>query len=74
MEHQGEANRTTGLLVLAAYIGSVFAANWFMAHIGEQTVAGGPHTIPVGFGFQALSGVLWAGLAYRRRTVPRSTP
>jgi queuosine precursor transporter len=62
-----QAHRITGLVVLAAYIGTIFAANWFVAHVGEQTVPGGPHTIPVGFGFQAPSGVLWAGLAFTLR-------
>jgi queuosine precursor transporter len=56
-----------GLAVLAAYIGTIFAANWFIAHVGSQTAPGGPHTIPVGFGYRAPSGVLWVGLAFTLR-------
>lgn len=66
MEHFGRA-RALGLAVLVAYIGTIFAANWFVAHVGEQTAPGGPHTIPVGLGFDAPSGVLFAGLAFTLR-------
>jgi uncharacterized PurR-regulated membrane protein YhhQ (DUF165 family) len=56
-----------GLVILVGYIGTIFAANWFVANVGEQTVPGGPHTIPVGFGFRAPSGVLLVGLAFTLR-------
>jgi queuosine precursor transporter len=64
---RARGHRTTGLVVLAAYIMTIFAANWFIAHVGEQSTPGGPHTIPVGFGFDAPSGVLFAGLAFTLR-------
>jgi uncharacterized PurR-regulated membrane protein YhhQ (DUF165 family) len=58
-----------GGLAVAAYIGTIFAANWFIAHVGSQKFPGGPHTIPVGFGLDAPSGVLWVGVALTLRDV-----
>ena len=53
-----------GLLALAAYIGTIFAANWFIGHVGTSCApVGGPCTIPVGPGLVAPSGVLWVGAA-----------
>ncbi len=54
---------------VAAYIGSIFAANWFIGHVGEQAAPGAPHTVPVGFGYDAPSGVLWIGVALTLRDV-----
>src|SRR4051794_28738632 len=48
---------------VAAYIGSIFMANWFIQNVGTQYQPGGPHVIPVGFGLEAPSGVLWVGVA-----------
>jgi len=62
-----------GLPALVLYVGTVVAANWFVQHIGSQTFPGGPHTIPVGFGYRAPSGVLWVGLAFTVRDVVQST-
>lgn len=59
--------RQLGLVALAAYIGTVFGANYFITHVGTQPFPGGPHTVPVGFGFDAPSGVLWVGLAFTLR-------
>lgn len=53
----------------AAYIGTIFAANWFIGHVGNQYTPNGPHVIPVGFGLEAPSGVLWVGLALVLRDV-----
>lgn len=50
-------------LALAIYAGTIPLANYFIGHIGTQSFLGGPHTIPVGFGYQAPSGVLWIGVA-----------
>lgn len=58
-----------GLLALVAYIVSIPLANWFIQHVGTQSFPHGPHTIPVGFGYQTPSGVLWIGLALVARDV-----
>jgi uncharacterized PurR-regulated membrane protein YhhQ (DUF165 family) len=50
-------------LVVVAYIATVWLANWFVANIGHQYDPNGPHVIPVGFGLEAPSGVLWVGVA-----------
>lgn len=50
-------------LLTGGYIGTIFAANWFIGHVGTQYAPDGPHVIPVGFGLEAPSGVLWVGLA-----------
>lgn len=52
-----------------AYIGTIFAANWFIGHVGKQYAPDGPHVIPVGFGLEAPSGVLWVGVALVLRDV-----
>jgi uncharacterized PurR-regulated membrane protein YhhQ (DUF165 family) len=62
-----------GSAAMVAYIGAIFAANWFVANIGEQAVPGGPYTIPVGFGLDAPSGVLWAGLAFTLRDLVQAS-
>lgn len=59
----GEGVKKAGYVALAAYIGCVVAANYFIQHVGTQPFPGGPHTIPVGFGYDAPSGVLWIGVA-----------
>jgi queuosine precursor transporter len=45
------------------YVGCVFMANWFVGNVGHQYTPVGPHVIPVGFGLEAPSGVLWVGVA-----------
>jgi uncharacterized PurR-regulated membrane protein YhhQ (DUF165 family) len=62
----------TGAVAFALYAGSVVAANWFVQHVGDPTPGGGPHTIPVGFGYRAPSGVLWIGVAFTLRDVVQS--
>lgn len=61
--------RDIGLAALAAYIACVWLANYFISHIGTQPFPGGPHTIPVGFGYRAPSGVVWVGVALLVRDV-----
>ena len=46
----------------AAYLGSIIAANWAIAHVGTQYDPHGPHVLPVGFGLEAPSGVYVVGL------------
>lgn len=65
-----ERNRIDGLLALVAYIGTIFAANWFIGHVGTACVPdGGPCVIPVAPGLAAPSGVLWVGAALFLRDV-----
>lgn len=47
-----------GWITAVLYIGTVFAANWAIAHIGF---------VPVGFGLLAPAGVYFAGLAFTLR-------
>ena len=64
---------TVGTVALVLYVGTVVAANWFVQHVGTQSFPGGPHTIAVGFGYRAPSGVLWVGLAFTLRDIVQST-
>lgn len=50
-------------LPLVTYLATIPAANWMIQNIGSPAFPGGPHTIPVGFGYTAPSGVLLIGLA-----------
>ena len=56
----------TGIAVVA-YAGTVPLANWMISNVGTQQFPGGPHTIPVGFGFDAPSGVLAIGVSLAAR-------
>lgn len=66
-------SRRIGYVALAVYALTIPLANWFIQHVGTQQFPGGPHTIPVGFGYDAPSGVLWIGLALVARDVVQST-
>lgn len=47
-------------LVAAAYVLTIIAANWALSHLGTApTFPGAPHTIRVGFGYTAPSGVIF---------------
>jgi uncharacterized PurR-regulated membrane protein YhhQ (DUF165 family) len=59
--------KRAGGVVFAGYIGTVVAANWMVQHVGYQAAPGLPHTIPVGFGYRAPSGVLAVGVAFTLR-------
>lgn len=48
---------------LAAYLACIPLANWMIGHVGTAQFPGGPHTILVGFGYVAPSGVLLIGAA-----------
>lgn len=50
----------TPALVLG-FVACIVAANWAMLHLGQANGPGHPHTIPVGFGLDAPSGVIFAG-------------
>ena len=59
----GEAVTIARWIPIVVYIGSIWLANFFIMNIGTQYEPNGPHVIPVGFGFEAPSGVLWVGVA-----------
>ncbi|MBA0045122.1 VUT family protein [Mycobacteroides sp. LB1] len=46
---------------VVAFVACIAGANWAILHVGAVHGAGGPRTIPVGFGLIAPSGVLFAG-------------
>lgn len=48
---------------IVLYLATIPLANWFINNIGTQVAPNLPHTIPVGFGYQAPSGVLLIGIA-----------
>jgi uncharacterized PurR-regulated membrane protein YhhQ (DUF165 family) len=54
-------------LALIGYLLTIPVANWMIQNIGTQGFPDGPHTIPVGFGYQAPSGVLLIGVALALR-------
>lgn len=54
-------------LSFGCYAATIPVANWMISHVGEQAFPGGPHVIPVGFGYSAPSGVLLIGLALAAR-------
>ena len=55
------------LLALAVYLSTIPLANWFIGNVGTEAFPGGPHVIPVGFGYTAPSGVLLIGLGLASR-------
>lgn len=63
------ARHKLSAIALAVYIACIPLANWFIQHVGRQDFPHGPHVIPVGFGYDAPSGVLWIGLALVARDV-----
>ena len=65
-EALGRLGQRPPLLLTASvvvYTATIPAANWMISNVGEQTFPGGPHVIPVGFGYDAPSGVLMIGFA-----------
>jgi uncharacterized PurR-regulated membrane protein YhhQ (DUF165 family) len=55
--------KATTAVLFAGYAATIPAANWMIEHVGTEAFPGGPHTIPVGFGYSAPSGVLMIGVA-----------
>lgn len=53
-----------GLVAFAAFIGTVFAANWAIEHYG---------TVPVGFGLVAPAAVYFVGVAFTLREAVHET-
>jgi queuosine precursor transporter len=52
--------------LFTAFVLCVVGANFFIAHVGNEQ-PGGLHTIPVGFGLQAPSGVVFVGVSLSLR-------
>jgi len=52
---------------IVLYLSTIPLANWFINNVGHQYAPGLPHTIPVGFGYEAPSGVLLIGIALLTR-------
>ena len=50
-------------LIILAYVATIPAANFMIGSVGTFCVPDGPCMIPVGFGYNAPSGVLMIGLA-----------
>lgn len=48
---------------LAAFIACIPAANWLIGNVGTKCIPNGPCLIPVGFGYDAPTGVLLIGAA-----------
>jgi uncharacterized PurR-regulated membrane protein YhhQ (DUF165 family) len=55
--------------IAGAFLASILAANFAVAHIGHQEAPGAPHTLPVGFGLDAPSGVYIVGVTLVLRDV-----
>lgn len=54
--------RLAASVTALSYVSTVVVANWSLSHIGQPHPFG-PHTLPVGFGLDAPSGVLFVTLA-----------
>jgi queuosine precursor transporter len=51
------------LTLFVVYLSTIPLANWFINNVGSVKFPNAPHTIPVGFGYDAPSGVLLIGIA-----------
>lgn len=58
-----------GYIAFALFALTVPAANWLIGNVGTYCIPQGPCVIPVGFGFDAPSGVLMVGAALVLRDV-----
>ena len=58
-----------GYLAFALFALTVPAANWLIGNVGTYCIPQGPCVIPVGFGFDAPSGVLMIGAALVLRDI-----
>lgn len=58
---------------LALFIACIPAANWLIGNVGTKCIPNGPCLIPVGFGFDAPTGVLLIGAALVLRDLVQRT-
>ena len=64
MSSNQKPHTALALVAGAAFIATVLAANWAIGHLGTAPqFPGAPHTINVGFGLSAPSGVMFVSLA-----------
>lgn len=56
-------------IAFTSYLATIPLANWFINNVGTVNFPGAPHIIPVGFGYQAPSGVLLIGFALFARDI-----
>lgn len=56
-------------VLIAAFAATIPAANWLIGNVGTECIPNGPCIIPVGFGYEAPSGVLMIGAAMVLRDV-----
>lgn len=56
-------DKKAAAIALTGYLACIPGANWMIGNVGTVHFPGGPHTIPVGFGYDAPSGVLLIGAA-----------
>lgn len=61
MTTASRAGRAATLAWIVVFAGSIVLSNWALLHIGASGAPGAPRTIPLGFGLDAPSGVLFAG-------------
>jgi len=61
------------ITLISLYLATIPIANWMISNVGTQFFPGGPHTIPVGFGYNAPSGVLMIGIAMFMRDIVQNT-
>jgi len=54
---------TKNKALFISYLLTIPLANWFINNVGSVNFPNAPHTIPVGFGYDAPSGVLLIGIA-----------
>lgn len=64
LTHLDSGRRRIGLISLAAYIGTILAANWAIERFG---------IVSVGFGLMAPAGVYFVGLAFTLRDTTQRT-
>lgn len=58
-----------GYTCLFLFMMTVPAANWLIGNVGTHCIPNGPCLLPMGFGFEAPSGVLMIGLALVLRDI-----
>ncbi|TNC74351.1 VUT family protein [Rubellimicrobium roseum] len=63
MSDLNRTRRNEGFAFFAAFAATVPLANWLIGNVGTFCAPQGPCVIPVGFGFEAPSGVLAVGAA-----------
>ncbi len=66
--HNVGSHLSTAVWVVA-FVACIVGANWAILHVGVDNGAGHPRTIPIGFGWTAPSGVIFAGAQFTLRDI-----